>query len=186
MRVPTSAASQRQQDFIRRLAGLAVRKSLSNPLTANEIAGNVVSHLKVDAGLSKDDIFALIDAFRGINPDDTSALDFETFQGRLGTARRPVRAVPARWTRWRRCSTGCATFDTGAAASSVSPSDVHLARAQRLQPGRAGEGGADRLRRSSGSRARDSDNDPRGTVSVGEIRYREGRRRRRPSSCSRT
>jgi hypothetical protein len=45
-----------------------------------------VRHLKVDHGLSKDDIFALIDAFRTINPDDTSALDFETFQGRLGTA----------------------------------------------------------------------------------------------------
>jgi LCP family protein required for cell wall assembly len=76
----------RQQDFIRRLAGLAVRKSLENPLTADKIASNVVNHLKVDRGLSKDDIFALIDAFRTINPDDTTALDFETFQGRLGTA----------------------------------------------------------------------------------------------------
>jgi polyisoprenyl-teichoic acid--peptidoglycan teichoic acid transferase len=76
----------RQQDFIRRLAGLAVRKSLENPLTADRIATDVVRHLKVDQGLSKDDIFALIDAFRTINPDDTSALDFETFQGRLGTA----------------------------------------------------------------------------------------------------
>jgi polyisoprenyl-teichoic acid--peptidoglycan teichoic acid transferase len=76
----------RQQDFIRRLAGLAVRKSLENPITADHIASDVVRHLKVDQGLSKDDIFALIDAFRTINPDDTSALDFETFQGRLGTA----------------------------------------------------------------------------------------------------
>jgi LCP family protein required for cell wall assembly len=76
----------RQQDFIRRLAGLAVRKSLDDPITADKIASNVVSHLKVDQGLTKDDIFALIDAFRSINPDDTTALDFETFQGRLGTA----------------------------------------------------------------------------------------------------
>ena len=102
-----------------------MRKSLSNPLTANEIAGNVVSHLKVDSGLSKDDIFALIDAFRTINPDDTSALDFETFQGRLGTAGGQSVLFPE-MDQMAPLLDRLRTFDTGAAASSVSPSDVHL------------------------------------------------------------
>jgi LCP family protein required for cell wall assembly len=163
---------QRQQDFIRRLAGLAVRKSLSNPLTANEIAGNVVSHLKVDTGLTKDDIFALIDAFRGINPDDTSALDFETFQGRLGTAGGQSVLFP-QMDQMAPLLDRLRTFDTGAAASSVSPSDVHLRVLNGSdKPGEAKAALTDFEK--VGFKGEGSDNDPRGTVSVGEIRYAKG------------
>ncbi|HZP27875.1 MAG TPA: LCP family protein [Acidimicrobiia bacterium] len=162
----------RQQDFIRRLAGLAVRKSLANPLTANDIAGNVVRHLKVDQGLSKDDIFRLIDAFRTINPDDTSALDFETFQGRLGTAGGQSVLFPE-MDRMRPLLDRLRTFDTGAAASSVSPSEVRL----RVLNGSGKPGQAKAALRGFeqlGFRGEGTDDDPRGSVALGEVRYAKG------------
>ena len=163
----------RQQDFIRRLAGLAVRKSLSNPLTANEIAGNVVKHLRVDAGLSKNDIFNLIDAFRTINPDDTSALDFETFQGRLGTAGGGQSVLFPEMEQMKPLLERLRNFDATSATATANPSDVHL----RVLNGsnKAGEATAalhsfEQL----GFKGEGTDNDPRGTVHMGEVRYAKG------------
>jgi LCP family protein required for cell wall assembly len=82
--VPDIDRIQRQQDFMRKLAGLAVQKSLNDPLAANEITDRVLEHLKIDKGLSKDDVFNLIDAFRTINPNDQSALEFETLPWKEG------------------------------------------------------------------------------------------------------
>jgi LCP family protein required for cell wall assembly len=77
--VPDIDRIARQQDFMRKLAGLAVQKSLNDPLAANEIADEVLGNLRIDENLSKSDIFALIDAFRTINPNDQSSLEFQTF-----------------------------------------------------------------------------------------------------------
>src|SRR5262249_41456080 len=82
--VPDIGRIQRQQEFIQKLAGLAVQESLNNPLTANNVADNVVNNLQADDGLSKDDIFALIDAFRTINPNDSSSLQFTTLPWKTG------------------------------------------------------------------------------------------------------
>lgn len=82
--VPDIDRIARQQDFMRKLAGLAVQKSLNDPLAANEIADRVLENLKIDENLSKDDIFALIDAFRTINPNDQSSLEFQTFPWKEG------------------------------------------------------------------------------------------------------
>ncbi len=82
--VPDIDRIARQQDFMRKLAGLAVQKSLNDPLAANEIADEVLENLKVDEGLSKDDIFGIIDAFRTINPNDQSALEFRTLPFKEG------------------------------------------------------------------------------------------------------
>ena len=68
----------RQQQFIRELAGIAVQRSLEDPITANEVVDSVLSNLTIDQNLSKDDILSLVDAFRTVNPNDTSHLDFET------------------------------------------------------------------------------------------------------------
>ena len=76
--VPDIDRIKRQQEFVRRLMGVAVAQSLNDPITANDVAGEVLKNLTIDDGLSKDDIFALIDAFRSVNPDDSSALEFET------------------------------------------------------------------------------------------------------------
>jgi LCP family protein required for cell wall assembly len=76
--VPDIGRIARQQDFLRQLANVAVAKSLSDPITANNVTNQVFKHLTVDQGLSKDDILSLVDAFRTINPNDTSHVQFAT------------------------------------------------------------------------------------------------------------
>jgi polyisoprenyl-teichoic acid--peptidoglycan teichoic acid transferase len=76
--VPDIDRIARQQQFIRRLAGIAVKRSLSNPLTANEIVNRVLENVTIDQGLSKSDILSFVDAFRSINPNDTGHVQFGT------------------------------------------------------------------------------------------------------------
>jgi LCP family protein required for cell wall assembly len=68
----------RQQNFIRHLADIAVKASLRNPFTANAVADKVVSKLSVDAALSKGDIFSLVNAFRRVDPTNPNALQMTT------------------------------------------------------------------------------------------------------------
>jgi LCP family protein required for cell wall assembly len=68
----------RQQNFIRRLADVAARKSGSNPLTALDVADAIVPKLTVDQTLSKQDIFQLVNTFRRVNPNDSSAVEMVT------------------------------------------------------------------------------------------------------------
>ena len=68
----------RQQKFIRKLAGLAISKSLSDPFLAVDLADNVLGYVKADVGLSRDDVNALIRAFRTVDVNDSSAIRFET------------------------------------------------------------------------------------------------------------
>ncbi|HSO96912.1 MAG TPA: LCP family protein [Acidimicrobiia bacterium] len=74
----------RQQQFIRELAAIAVQRSLEDPLTANTIVDRVLQYLVLDQNLSKNDIFGLIDAFRTVNPNDTSHLEFQTLPWSTG------------------------------------------------------------------------------------------------------
>ncbi len=76
--VPDINRIARQQQFIKRLAGIAVKSSLSNPLTANTIVNRVLKNVTVDSSLSKSDILSLVDAFRTINPNDTGHVEFAT------------------------------------------------------------------------------------------------------------
>jgi LCP family protein required for cell wall assembly len=76
--VPDIDRIARQQQFIRKLAGIAVKRSLSNPLTANEIVNRVLENVTIDQGLSKSDILSFVDAFRSINPNDTGHVEFGT------------------------------------------------------------------------------------------------------------
>lgn len=82
--VPDIGRIARQQEFIRRLAGLAVQQSLANPFTANLVADKVVDGIKADDAFDKESVFALIDAFRTLNPDDQSALQFVTLPWKDG------------------------------------------------------------------------------------------------------
>ena len=68
----------RQQNFVRHLADVAVKASLRNPLTANAVADKVVSKLTVDSALSKGDIFGLVNAFRRVDPNSPNALQMVT------------------------------------------------------------------------------------------------------------
>lgn len=76
--VPDIDRIARQQQFIRKLAGIAVKKSLSNPLTANAIVDHVLKNLTVDRNLSKSGVLSLVDAFRSVNPNDTGHVLFAT------------------------------------------------------------------------------------------------------------
>lgn len=82
--VPDIGRIARQQEFMRRLAGIAVQKSLSNPFTANVVADKIVNGLKVDDGFDKSSVFSLLDAFRTLNPDDQSALEMVTMPWKTG------------------------------------------------------------------------------------------------------
>ncbi|MBZ4251834.1 hypothetical protein LAJ57_13060, partial [Streptococcus pneumoniae] len=82
--VPDIGRIARQQEFMRRLAGIAVQKSLANPFTANVVADKIVNGLKVDDAFDKTSVFALLDAFRTLNPDDQSALEMVTLPWKTG------------------------------------------------------------------------------------------------------
>lgn len=68
----------RQQDFIRKLAGVAIEKSLSDPFLALQISDNVLGDIKADQSLTRDDVNGLIRAFKTINVNDPNAVQFQT------------------------------------------------------------------------------------------------------------
>ena len=82
--IPDIDRIARQQNFVKSLATIAAQKAAHNPLTANTIADRVLSHLTVDAGLSRDDVLTLVDTFVGINPNDTSHVRFQTIPSAEG------------------------------------------------------------------------------------------------------
>ena len=75
---PTSTASGASRTFIRKLAGLAISKSLSDPFLALSLADNVLGYISADQGLSRDDVNALVRAFRTVDVNDPNSVRFET------------------------------------------------------------------------------------------------------------
>ncbi len=170
--VPDINRIARQQDFMRRLAGLAVTKGLNNPITANEITDRVLENLKIDQSLSKDDIFGLIDAFRTVNPNDTSSLEFVTLpwtdgpdqkgQQVLYTKEPEAGALVARLQDFSGNQPG--------QAKTIAPANIKLQVLNGTGDDGIAAGAAAELTRlgfPSGGTA----TDPRGTVSVTEVRY---------------
>jgi LCP family protein required for cell wall assembly len=68
----------RQQQFIRKLAGLAISRSLSDPFLAVSLTDDVLKYVKADEGLSRDDVNALIRAFKTVDVNDPNSVRFET------------------------------------------------------------------------------------------------------------
>jgi LCP family protein required for cell wall assembly len=68
----------RQQTFIRKLAGLAISRALGDPFIAVSLADNVLQYIHADENLSRDDVNALIRAFRTVDVNDTNSIRFET------------------------------------------------------------------------------------------------------------
>jgi len=69
---------QRQQYFIKKLAGLAISKSLSDPFLALSLTDSVLKYITADQNLSRDDVNALVRAFRTVNVNDTNSIRFTT------------------------------------------------------------------------------------------------------------
>ena len=68
----------RQQAFVRKLAGLAIQRSLDDPFLAVDLADNVLQYLKADTQLTRGDVNALIRAFRTVDVNDENSIRFET------------------------------------------------------------------------------------------------------------
>ena len=68
----------RQQEFIRRLAGLAISKSLDDPFLGLDIADRVLGDIKADTGLGRSDVNALIRSFKTVDVNDPNSVQFET------------------------------------------------------------------------------------------------------------
>jgi LCP family protein required for cell wall assembly len=69
---------QRQQYFIKKLAGLAISKSLSDPFLALSLTDNVLKYIAADQNLTRDDVNALVRAFKTVNVNDTNSIRFTT------------------------------------------------------------------------------------------------------------
>jgi LCP family protein required for cell wall assembly len=170
--IPDIGRIARQQDFIRKLASLAVQESLNNPLTANTVADQVVQNLQADAGLSKDDIFALIDAFRTINTNDSSSLQFQVLPWVGGPRQRGQDVLyvdqnnaPAMLAQLRDFS--------GAAAPKIAPGDVKLQVLNGSGKDGAAQGALDRFSE-LGFVGTGAKNNPSGRVAQTEVRYAPG------------
>jgi LCP family protein required for cell wall assembly len=123
--LPDIGRIARQQTFIRTLAGIAVAKSLTNPLTANSVGNEVLKNLTIDKGLTKDGIFSIINAFRTINANDTSALDFETLPYKTGDLQNGQSVLyPA--TGWQDLAARLEDFTPQSAPAMVTPSAISL------------------------------------------------------------
>jgi LCP family protein required for cell wall assembly len=68
----------RQQQFIRKLAGLAISRALGDPFIALELTDNVLKYIHADEGLSRDDVNQLVRAFRTLDVYDPNSVSFET------------------------------------------------------------------------------------------------------------
>src|SRR5262249_55049420 len=52
--------------------------SLGNPLTAIDVADSALKYVKADQNLSRDDVNTLIRAFRNVNANDSTSVEFTT------------------------------------------------------------------------------------------------------------
>lgn len=163
---------ERQQEFIRRLAATVVSESIDDPFKARDITDRVVDHLRVDEGFGTRDALDLVQAFRNVNPDDTSALEFVTLPSTEGNAANQAvlftdkAAAAAVLERMRR-------FDSKPIAAAVYPSDVRVKVLNGSgRPGLAQtvvDGLSD-----AGFATAGSGNDERGRVAVTEVRFANG------------
>jgi LCP family protein required for cell wall assembly len=68
----------RQQQFMKRLATEAFRKSVNSPRTALDIADETIPKLTADDDLGTGDIKKLINSFRRVDPNDPNSLEMVT------------------------------------------------------------------------------------------------------------
>jgi LCP family protein required for cell wall assembly len=163
---------ERQQDFIRRLAGLVVERSLADPLTGRSIVRGVVGDLRVDRGFDRQAAFDLIQAFRSMRAGDTSAIEFVTFPYTEGNAGGQAVLFPDR-TNGAPLLERLATFETGPAPAPLQPADVRV----KVVNGSGRSGLADQVMNdlvAAGYVKGGTGNDERGRVAVTEVRYANG------------
>ncbi|HKA92618.1 MAG TPA: LCP family protein [Acidimicrobiia bacterium] len=90
---PDLGRIQRQQTFLRRLAGEAFHQALKSPLTANDIADKTIPKLTADSTLSRGDIDKLITSFRTVDPNDPNSLQTVTLPTMPGPTSKTLGSV---------------------------------------------------------------------------------------------
>jgi LCP family protein required for cell wall assembly len=171
----------RQQAFVRQLASVALHTALSNPLKANGIVDKVVGDLRLDDGFSRGDLFALIDAFRTVNPGDPSHVQTTTLPFRTGPRQQGQDVLYLQEPNAAQVLAALRDFSgtSGGAASPApssgsTPAGVHV----RVLNASGVSGAAARtlaaLQR-DGFAGAGAGNDPRRLVAATEIRYPSGR-----------
>ena len=163
---------ERQQDFIRRLAGIVVEQSIDDPLKGRDIVHDVVDDLRVDRGFDKRAAFDLVQAFRSMSSADTSALEFVTFPSTEGNAGGQAVLFPDK-TNGASLLEDLKSFDDVPAAPASQPSDVRV----KVLNGSGRAGLADTTMSAlvaAGFVKGGTGNDERGRVSVTEVRYANG------------
>jgi LCP family protein required for cell wall assembly len=163
---------ERQQDFIRRLAGAVVEESLADPFKGREIVHEVVDDLRVDGGFDRRAAFDLVEAFRSVSAADSSALEFVTFPAEPGNAGGQSVLIPDR-TDGEPLLARLRTFSTEPAPLPPAPSEVRV----EVRNGSGRSGAADETMAALGAAGfvrGGTGNDERGRVAVTEVRYANG------------
>jgi LCP family protein required for cell wall assembly len=162
----------RQQTFIRSIASLAVQKSLNDPITLNDISNSVIKNLKVDDGLSNDEMKSLIDAFRTVDPNDPNSVDMRTFAWKSGPDQHGQSVLYPDVTQWPDQAALLNDFSHGKSSptATVAPASVKV----RVLNATGVDGTADAALtelKALGFKDGATGNDARGTVALSEVRY---------------
>jgi LCP family protein required for cell wall assembly len=163
---------ERQQDFIRRLAGIVVERSLADPLKGRAIVRSAVGDLRVDQSFDRRAALDLVRAFRSMSSGDTSAIEFVTFPYTEGNAGGQAVLFPDR-TNGASLLERLSTFATAPAPAPLQPADVRV----RVVNGSGRSGLAERVMNdlvAAGYVKGGTGNDERGRVAVTEVRYADG------------
>jgi LCP family protein required for cell wall assembly len=163
---------ERQQEFLRRLAGTVVAESLDSPFKARDLARDVVDHLRVDDAFTTRDALDLVAAFRHVNPDDSSSLEFVTFPTTEANASNQEVLMPDR-TAAEPLLQRMSEFATEPPAPAASPSEVRV----KVLNGSGRDGVAQSVAQEladAGFVKAGTGNDERGRVAVTEIRFANG------------
>ena len=171
--IPDIGRIARQQAFIRSIASLAITKGLNNPFTANDIINEVLRNLKIDTGLSKDNILELVDTFRTIDPNNQTTLDMETLPWAPGPDQNGAQVL---YPDQRADAAVIARLQDFSGSSNLPLVDPNHVTIKVLNgTGRAGvaEGALTELNK-LGFHGKQTSDDPRGIVKLTEVRYAPG------------
>jgi LCP family protein required for cell wall assembly len=166
----------RQQQFIRELAGIAVQRSLQDPITGNDIVNRVLHYLVFDQNLSKSDVLSLVDVFRTVNPNDQSHLKFQTMPWKPGPDQNGQNVLYVQEPDDQALLAQLRDFsgkDTGAPATSVTPKDVNVNVVDSTGTSGLAQATLTDLERRAGF-AGGSTGQVSGTLARTEVRYKPG------------
>ena len=118
---------ERQQAFIRELAGIAIDQSLSDPFTALDVADRRVQLPRIDGISAATDLNQLVRAFRTVDVNDPNSVEFTTIPWAVNPLDRATgRRLVLEATRSERPRRPARDVRRQAAAADILPSQVHV------------------------------------------------------------